>query len=53
MVQLKESRADLGDVNFYWALSRAGLAGQAAGHCIVDLMGEVFVAAACIAPTTW
>ncbi|MCY1543321.1 hypothetical protein D9M68_791340 [compost metagenome] len=43
MIQLQEAGSELGHVDLHWTLSRAGFAGQAACHGVVDFMGEVLL----------
>ncbi|MNG24105.1 hypothetical protein D3C84_1087930 [compost metagenome] len=44
VIKLQEARPELRHVDLDWALSRAGLASQAARHGVVDFMGEVLLA---------
>ncbi len=50
VVELEEARAELRHVDLDRALPRAGLARQAAGHGVVDLVGEVVATLAAVAP---
>ncbi|MCY1368858.1 hypothetical protein D9M69_558620 [compost metagenome] len=43
MIQLQEAGPEFGHIHLHRALSRAGLAGQAASHGVIDFMGEVLL----------
>ena len=43
VVQLEEARAEVRHVDFDWALSGTGFTGQAAGHGVIDLVGEILL----------